>query len=137
VFQFTVQGLAPGGATSVTLLLPAGVTVSTYYKHGPNPPGGPVQWYGFMFEAVSGTGAQVGIGQMVLHFVDGQRGDDPAGLDGQVDDDGGPGRPPPVPVGGFVVPVDKVRLLISWAGLLVLAFLVALGATRVRRRRSA
>ena len=144
LLQFTVPGLVPGGATAVTLLLPAGLTVDTYYKHGPNPPGAAVQWYEFLFDAGSGTGANIGAGQVVLNFVDGQRGDDLAGLDGQVVDQGGPGLSPPVPVGGIIVPVSKLELLAlrlrsgqaPWPGLVALASLAALTVALVRRRRA-
>jgi hypothetical protein len=210
LFQFTVQGLAPGGAAVVTMLLPAGVTVDTYYKRGPKPPGAAVQWYEFLFDGT--TGAQFLAGQVALSFVDGQRGDDLAGLDSQVVDQGGPGRlqftltvgtvgggtgrvtsdpagiycgddcqesyaentvvtltaHPGVksylaswsgdcsgtgltaqvtmdadkictatfgyPIGGIVVPVDKLGLVAPWLAALVA--LVALGVVLVRRRRS-
>jgi len=215
LFQFTVQGLTPGGATVVTLLLPAGVTIDTYYKHGPNPPGAAAQWYEFLFDAGSGTGANIGAGQVVLNFVDGQRGDDLAGLDGQVVEPGGPGQlqfaltvnkagsgtgtvtstpagincgadctetydygtvvsltaHPGVksylvgwdgdcpdtgittqvtmdsdktctaafgyPVGGIVVPVNKLELLAPWLWLAVLVSLAALTVAVVRRRKNA
>ena len=209
LFQFTVEGLAPGGATVVTMLLPPEVTVGTYYKHGPNPPGAAVQWYEFLFDGA--TGAQFLAGQVVLSFVDGQRGDDLAGPDSQVVDQGGPGQPlftltvnkvgsgrvtsdpagincgadctedyvkytdvtltahPGVksylaswggdctgsgitaqvtmdsdktctaafgyPVGGIVVPVNKVGLLSPWLGLAALAGLAALGVALVRSHR--
>ena len=77
----------------MTLLLPTGLTIDTYFKRGPNPPGGAVQWHEFLFDARSSTGANIGVGHVVLNFVDGRRGDDLAGLDGQVVDQGGPGQP--------------------------------------------
>ena len=36
-FDFTVNGLTPGGATTVTLYLPSGAAPNTYYKYGPTP----------------------------------------------------------------------------------------------------
>ncbi len=44
---------------------------------------------------------------------------------------------PPVPVGGIVVPVNKLGLLVPWLGLAALAGLAALGVVVVRRRRGA
>ena len=41
-----------------------------------------------------------------------------------------------MPVGGIVVPVDKVGLLVPWMGLVTLAGLAVLGVVVVRRRRS-
>ena len=43
--------------------------------------------------------------------------------------------PPPVPIGGYVVPVDKLGLLAPWLGLAALASLAALTVALVRRRR--
>ena len=43
---------------------------------------------------------------------------------------------PPVPVGGFIVPVNKLGLLAPWMGLVALAGLAGLGIVLVRRRRS-
>jgi len=45
--------------------------------------------------------------------------------------------PPPEPVGGIVVPVNKLGLLAPWLGLAALAALAALGFALVRKRRSA
>jgi hypothetical protein len=39
------------------------------------------------------------------------------------------------PVGGVVVPVDKLGLVAPWLGLAVLACVSALGVVLVRRRR--
>jgi hypothetical protein len=50
---------------------------------------------------------------------------------------GGPfatGHAPPEPVGGIVVPVNKVELLAPWIGLVALASLAALTVALVRRR---
>jgi len=42
---------------------------------------------------------------------------------------------PPMPVGGIIVPVNKLELLAPWMGLAALAGLAALGVALVRRRR--
>ena len=44
--------------------------------------------------------------------------------------------PPPVPVGGVIVPVNRLGLLTPWLGLTALASLVALGAALLRRRKA-
>jgi hypothetical protein len=43
---------------------------------------------------------------------------------------------PPVPVGGYTVPVNKLELLAPWLVLVTLAGLASLTVTLVRRRRS-
>lgn len=42
---------------------------------------------------------------------------------------------PPIPVGGFIVPVGKLGLLLPWMGVAALAGLAALGVALVRRRK--
>jgi hypothetical protein len=48
-----------------------------------------------------------------------------------------PPQPPPVPVGGAIVSVNKLGLFAPWLGLAALASLSALTVALVRRRRSA
>jgi len=93
-FSFTVQGVTPGGSTTVTLSLPAGVTATSYYKYGPTPDNPTNHWYNFAYDSTTGTGAEFGASQIVLHFMDGQRGDDDLTANGQIHEPGGPGEPP-------------------------------------------
>jgi hypothetical protein len=44
-------------------------------------------------------------------------------------------EPPPEPVGGIVVPVDRLGLLAPWLGLAALGSLAALTVAVVRRRK--
>jgi len=44
--------------------------------------------------------------------------------------------PPPVPVGGYIVPLNRFELLASWLGLAALASLAGLTVALVRRRRT-
>ncbi|MBM4465248.1 MAG: hypothetical protein FJ014_06835 [Chloroflexi bacterium] len=43
--------------------------------------------------------------------------------------------PPPVPVGGYIVPVNRLELLTPWLNMTAMASLVALTVALVRRRR--
>jgi hypothetical protein len=43
----------------------------------------------------------------------------------------------PMPVGGVIVPVNKLELLAPWMGLAALASLATLAAAMARRRRNA
>ena len=88
-FDFTVNGLTPGGSTTVTLYLPAGVAPNTYYKYGPTPGNIASHWYEFLYDGQ--TGAVIVGNVITLHFVDGLRGDDDLTTDGIVIDQGGPG----------------------------------------------
>jgi len=86
--EFTVSGLAPGGSTTVTLLLPAGHTVGTYYKYGPTPDDPTNHWYEFLYDGT--TGAEILSDRIILHFVDGQRGDEDLTANGKVVEPGAP-----------------------------------------------
>jgi hypothetical protein len=88
-FEFTVDGVEPGGATTVTLQFPAGTSFDTYYKYGPTPDKTSNHWYEFKYDGQ--TGAEINGNQIILHFVDGQRGDDDLVANGVVTDIGGPG----------------------------------------------
>jgi len=85
-FEFTITGVATGGATTVTLILP--VNVSTYYKYGPTPGNTADHWYEFMYD--SQTGAEISGNVVTLHFVDGLRGDRDITANGTIVDPGGP-----------------------------------------------
>jgi len=47
----------------------------------------------------------------------------------------GGGTPPPVPVGGIVVPVNRLGLVAPWLGLAALVSLAGLTVALVRRRK--
>jgi hypothetical protein len=89
-FAFQVQGLAPGAATTVTLGLPSDVTVNTYYRYGPTPDNSQPHWYSFLFDGTTGAEIDNTHHQIILHFVDGQRGDDDLAANGSITDPGGP-----------------------------------------------
>ena len=84
-------GVNAGGQTTVTLYLPAGTTVDTYYKYGPTPADPTPHWYEFLFDGM--TGAEINGNVIVLHFTDGQRGDDDLSATGNISDDGAPASP--------------------------------------------
>ncbi|MCP4709536.1 MAG: IPTL-CTERM sorting domain-containing protein, partial [Planctomycetes bacterium] len=89
-FEFTIIGVGNGNATTLTIDLPAGSTAAeTYWKYGPTPTNNSPHWYEFMYDGT--TGAVITSNQIVLHFVDGQRGDDVLTEDGMLVDQGGPG----------------------------------------------
>ena|GEM_PF-2464289 len=86
--EFTVSGLAPGGSTTVTLLLPAGHTVETYWKYGRTLDNPTPHWYEFLYDGT--TGAEILSDRIILHFVDGLRGDNDLTVNGQIVDPGAP-----------------------------------------------
>ncbi len=93
--SFAVVGLAPGAATVVDLTLPAGMTMTDYFKFGPEASNPTPHWYSFLFNGVTGaeTNAQnpaIPVGVVRLHFVDGLRGDDDLAANGTIVDPGAP-----------------------------------------------
>jgi hypothetical protein len=114
-FAVNYEGLAPGASTTLKLFLPSGSTTNSYWKYGPTSPGGASGWYNFSFDTISGTGARFedlnGDGQddIVLHFVDGQRGDDDFIANGRISDPGAPAFDPNA-VQEPVKPVDPEPL---------------------------
>ncbi len=101
-FDYQLVGLALGVPATVTIHLPAGTNVNTFYKYGSEPdnPLTPADetiphWYNFIYNGV--TGAQFfdddsngDTDRIVLHFVDGQRGDDDLTANGVIVDPGAP-----------------------------------------------
>ena len=89
-FEFTVSDIPMGGSTTVNIFyeMPPGQTVNTYYKYGKEAVGDSNHWYPFIWDGT--TGAQFGSNAIILHFVDGQRGDDDLTVNGKIVDPGGP-----------------------------------------------
>ena len=86
--DFRVNGLDPGGGTTVTVYLPDGANFETYYKYGPTPDNPTIHWYEFLYDGE--TGAKIEGNAVILYFVDGKRGDDDLdGANGIVVDQGG------------------------------------------------
>jgi hypothetical protein len=111
-FSFRVVGLAPGEATSVTLYPRSQVRLTTYYKYGVEPNDNAAtpnvnervtpHWYEFLYDGETGAeifddNADSYTDRIVLHFVDGRRGDDDRAFNGVILDPGGPASalPPP------------------------------------------
>jgi hypothetical protein len=89
-FEFSIEGINPGSATTVKLFLPANIRVNSYYKYGPTPQDPDPHWYEFLFDGT--TGAEILPDRVVLHFVDGQRGDDDLTANGEITEPGGPAQ---------------------------------------------
>jgi uncharacterized delta-60 repeat protein len=104
-FDFTVEGVATDQSVTITIIMPAGVTVNGYYKFGLEPTDNAKtktlderitpHWWEFKWDNSTGTGAQFqdvnsdGTNDVVLTFLDNQRGDDNVAA-GIIDDPGAP-----------------------------------------------
>lgn len=93
--DFQLAALVPGASSTITLYLEGDRIVESYYKYGPTPDNALDHWYEFLFDG--NTGAEILSDRIVLHFIDGQRGDGDLMADGNIVDPGGPVyvEPPP------------------------------------------
>ena len=95
-FEFIIPQVTPGSSTTLTLFLPQGTTANSYWKYGVTPDNIIPHWYDFSFDPLTNTGASFqdingdGQNEIILHFVDGQRGDDDLTADGKIVDPGAP-----------------------------------------------
>jgi hypothetical protein len=88
-FEFSLCCFEPGSSQTLTITLPdLDELPNAYYKFGPTPENPVPHWYEFMYDGV--TGAEFVDGQIVLHFVDGERGDDDLIANGSITDIGAP-----------------------------------------------
>ena len=111
----------------VTITLPSAVPTDTQYWKCHD---------GVWLDVTSLLGDNDGDNVLTLTLTDGGLGDDDGVCDGVIVEPGGAGQPPPVPVGGVIVPVNRLELVAPWMGLAALAGLAALGVALVRRRKS-
>ena len=87
-FGFTIN-VEPGSVTAFMLFLPEGTVIDSYFKFGPTPDNPDPHWYEFLYDGE--TGAEIdGTRIIVMHFVDGKRGDDDLTANGKIVDIGGP-----------------------------------------------
>jgi cyclophilin family peptidyl-prolyl cis-trans isomerase len=74
IFALTMSGVMGGTGHVVTLHDGSGKRPTHYYAYGPTSGNPTPHWYDFMFDGV--TGAEIKSDRIILHFVDGMRGDD-------------------------------------------------------------
>ena len=107
--NFAIDNTGVGSASTVTLYLPDDTVVNTYYKYGPTPDNNSPHWYEFLYngstgaEIFAGTDADSDPEIIILHFIDGGRGDDDLTANGIVHDPGSPAflpNQPPIPNAG-------------------------------------
>jgi len=123
-FSFYIAGLTPGATVTVTITLPSAVPVGTQYWKYHASEGGWIQ---------IPMGSDNGDNVITITLVDGGLGDDDGLANGIIDDQGGPGNPPPPkPVGGEVYPVDKLALLAPYIAAILV---IATTAVVVKKRR--
>ena len=94
--DFTVSCLAPGASADITIAGLDLAEITDYFKYGTTPANPNSHWYNFLFgqqtdaDSAIGTGMEIVNGNIVLHLVDGGRGDDDIVKNGVIFDIGGP-----------------------------------------------
>ena len=121
--NFTITHLAPGSSATVTISGLDPSQIADYYKYGPTPATHTAHWYDFLFnqatdrDIATGTGMEYVNGNVVLHLVDGKRGDDDLAANGVIVDIGGPVRNhPPVAAGDTATTYKNVAVAINVLG---------------------
>ena len=127
-FSFNITGFT-GQAVNVTITLPGSIAGMEYWKYGPTPDNHTEHWYKFMYDGQ--TGAEINGNVVILHFIDGQRGDDDLTTNGVIVDQGGSGNPPKAPP--VAVPEYNIFGLLGLIGLLSVVLVVTIGG-RGRKR---
>jgi hypothetical protein len=87
-FDFTLTGIDTAGSATVTLHIPDGMAPETYYKYAKTKDNPEPHWYEFLYDEE--TGADIKTDRIILHFVDGARGDEDLAENGAIKDIGGP-----------------------------------------------
>ena len=85
---FEIAGVGAGEPVTMTIALPPGIHVDSYFKYGPTPENTTPHWYEFLYDGT--TGAEIVPGMVVLHFMDALRGDDDLAVNGVITEPGGP-----------------------------------------------
>ena len=88
IIAFRITGLESGGSTTMTIFV-NGEMPHTYYKLGKTQDNAFNHWYEFLYDSQTGTGAKILSDRLVVHFVDGQRGDSDLQENGVIVDPGG------------------------------------------------
>ncbi len=79
--------MGPAGRV-VTLYHGVNASVNRYYAYGPTPDNATPHWYDFTFDGT--TGAEIVGNKILLHFVDGQRGDNDLTVNNSITHTGAP-----------------------------------------------
>jgi hypothetical protein len=110
LFEFTIEGVTPGGSATFELTLPSAARPGRYVKWDP----ATGQVADFSFDGT--TGAVFDDNVVTLHLVDGGRGDADGVANGVIVDPGGTSGLPPL-VQTFYVPFPEDQLLDSFGAI--------------------
>jgi hypothetical protein len=121
-----------GPARVVTMYDGSSVRPTHYYAYGSTPDDPSLHWYDFAFDGM--TGAEIKSDRIVLHFVDGERGDYDRTVDGKIDHTGAQAVVTPIASsqsGGCSITITPSRATRGGEWILISVFLAFLA---IRRR---
>ena len=125
-FDLSIIDLTPGETVTITFTFPANLSTDTqYWKYGPTPTFTTDHWYQIP------VGDNDGDNVITVNITDGGLGDDDLTANGEIVDQGGPGTPAPIPVGGKIFLVDKLAVLKPYIGTVL--FIVLAVASIIKR----
>ena len=142
IFQFTMTGVVGPTGRTVTLHNDDPATANHYYAFGPTSDNPTFHWYDFMYDSTTGTGAEIVGNKIILHFVDGLRGDDDLKVNGSVTHTGGPATVAPLATssssGGCSIAAtpSPMRSSGDWIALSMFLAFLALVRRRAHRDRN-
>jgi hypothetical protein len=136
--DYVVRGLDPGGATDVIIELPPGTIVNSYFKYGPTPDDVQPHCYEFLYDGQ--TGAQISGGTIIVHHIDGARGDDDITTNGVIVDPAAPALlsngPPGVSGNGCSIAQSALSQTALLNLLIPLVPAIAVGLRTLRRKKN-
>jgi len=127
-----------GAGRTVTVFRGAPAQETRYYAYGPTPDNTTPHWYDFSYDASTGTGAEFIGDKILLHFVDGQRGDDDLTVNGSVTHTGAPATVAPLQTSsssGCSIATAPLPMRGSGDWIVVSMFLAFVALVRRRTRR--
>lgn len=144
-YQYVVKGVEPGDPTIVIIELPPGTGTTktgspkynSYFKYGPTPDNPKPHCYEFVYDGL--TGAQINGDTIIVHHVDGMRGDADLTPNGVIVDPAAPAllsdEPPSTKTDGcsLAQPVSSHAALLNILIPLLPAFVVGLRGLRRKR----
>jgi hypothetical protein len=136
-YQYAVSLINPGDETTVIIDLPPGTIINSYFKFGPTPDNPQPHCYEFLFDGQ--TGAQISGTTVVVHHIDGARGDDDLKPNGVIVDPAGPAllsEEPPGTTGNGCSIAQTASTQIALLNILIPLFpALAVGLRTLRRKK--
>jgi len=113
IWSFTLGGLSDGGPATVNIHASGENRGERFYCFGPTPENPTPHWYDFSFDGT--TGLEVEGDLLILHLVDGARGDHDLTINGQITNRGGSSTSRPAIANPLFQTLSDGSVIVSWA----------------------